>query len=677
MLKKAYEFVRSNVLLTMILLTGVILRLVFFFRAYEKLPVSSEEAWAGLMGRHILDGEFPVVYWGQSYMGTVESFFQSIFIYLFGTIPFSIRVYPLLVGILFILVTYKIADEIYGRGVSLITASLVSIPTVYLSICTSTVSADQYLSTVLVGSSAILLLHRVIYMPMPEDKRMRYYIMLGFLSGFGFWIHILYIDYIGLILLFFFIQDKIFFLRKRFWAFTLFFIIGSLPLIFYNLTHNFDTFSVTKGVGLRMTFLKMIMLFEAVIPVLLGMKVTPYADNPNTLQLPMHLGAILGAIYVAAFSYIIITRWKNILGFITLSLKRIGPTEMLLAFVLISAVIFSRGERSNSWAVRYILPVISAIPILLSFAIYDVWKNMKIFSGRVIAGAALAIVLTIQLYGNGLVYAAWGSPKMVSETLELPDDRPLIAFLDSKGITRAYAHYWISFRMTYETGKRIICAQPYDERYGGRYKPKYIDEVHNSSVVAFIFHPTLGIPYDLFEENLRVIGGSYKKETIGPYTVFYDFVSPKIGEPLSPEGWFAESNYSPEDVRNAFDRDVLSRWATKSPQRPGAFFTLNLGKNQRIAGISMALGRFLSDAPRGVIVETSMDKVSWKEVAKLPRNMGTLVWKNGHPLFEMENGRTELIFEPVEARYIKITQTSYAHPFDWTIAELYVYEHAS
>ncbi len=671
MLKKVYGFIAANRLLTGILFAGIVLRLIFFFRAYEKLPVSSEEAWAGLMGRHILDGEFPVVYWGQSYMGTVESFFQSVFIYLFGTIPFSIRVYPLLVGILFIFVTFKIADEMYNRGVALITAAIVSIPTAYLSICTSMVPPDQYLATVLVGSSAILLLHRIIYRPMPEEKRMRHYIMLGFLSGFGFYIHILYIDYIGLILLFFFIQDKLFFLRKGFWALVLFFAIGSLPLIIYNITHNFDTFSVTRGVGLKMAFLKMLMLFEVVIPVLIGMRVTPYADNPNTLPLPLHLGPILGAIYVSAFLYIIITRWKNILGFLTFSLKRIGPTEMLLAFFLISVVIFSRGERSNSWAVRYILPVISVIPILLSFAIYEVWKKY-----RKIAGAVIAIVLIIQLYGNGLVYAAWGSQKMVGETLQLPDDRPLIAFLDSMGITRAYAHYWISFRMTYETGKRIICAQPYDERFGGRYKPKYTDEVHNSSVVAFIFHPTLGIPYDLFEENLKVIGGSYKKETIGPYTVFYDFVPPKIGEPLSPEGWIAESNYSPEDVRNAFDRDILSRWATKSPQRPGAYFILDMGKGQSISGISMALGRFLSDSPRGVIVETSMDKESWREVVNLPRNVGSLVWKNGHPLFEMDNGRTELIFEPVKARYIKITQTSYANPFDWSIAELYVYKHS-
>ncbi|MBI5199795.1 MAG: discoidin domain-containing protein [Nitrospirae bacterium] len=669
MLKRIYDFISSNRLLTALFIAGIFFRLAFFLHAYRVLPVSTDEALPGLMAKHILDGEFPVVYWGQSYMGTVESFFQAVFIYLFGTIPFSVRVYPLLVGILFIFVTYRVANEMYGRGVALISLTLVSIPTVYLSICTSLVPPDNYLAIVLIGSSALLLLHRTTYKPISEDMRLRYHVLMGLLSGIGFWIHLLYIDYIGLILLFFFIQDKLILFRKRFWIFVLSFIIGFFPLILYNITHNFDTFTVAKGIGIGRAILNLTMLFKDVIPQLLGIKIPLYGDNWNTLSLPKYWGLILGAVYVAAFLYIIITRWKNILGFITLSLKRIGPTEMLLSFVIISIIIFIRSERANNWAVRYILPVFSVVPILLSAAIYDIWKRYK-----VIAGVMFALILIIQLYGNARVYMAWGVPEIVDKALDLPDDRPLIAFLESKGINKAYAHYWIADRLTYETGENIICARPYDERFGGRYKPRYTDIVDMSKDVAFIFHPTLGIPYDLFEENLRVIGGSYKKETIGPYTVFYEFVSPKIGEPLSPEGWVAESNYRQEDVRNAFDRDISSRWATKSPQRPGAYFILDMGRNQRVSGISMALGRFLSDFPRGVIVETSMDKVFWKEVVKLPRNVGSLAWKNGHPLFEMENGRTEIIFEPVEARYIKITQTSYANPFDWSIAELYVYE---
>jgi len=491
---------------------------------------------------------------------------------------------------------------------------------------------------------------------------------MGLLSGIGFWIHLLYIDYIVLIILFLFIQDKLILFRKRFWISVIFFIIGSLPLILYNIIHNFDTFIVARGVGLRKAFENLIMLFRYVLPQLLGVKVPLYGDNWNTLPLPDSWGPIVVTIYVTAFLYIIITRWKNILGFVTLSLKRIGPTEMLLSFIIMSIIIFIRSGRANNWAVRYILPVFSVLPILLSFAIYEISKKY-----RPIGVTMIAVTLLIQLYGNGLLYNAWGSPKIVGETLELPDDRPLIAFLDSRGISRAYAHYWIADRLTYETGERIICTRPYDERFGGRYKPRFFDDVTKSRNVAFIFHPTLGLPYNVFEENVKGIGGGFRKETIGPYTVFYDFVSP-MGEAIPRTGWRAESNYSPDDVIMAFDNDISTRWATRSPQRPGAYFLLDLGEKQRVSGISMFLGRFTTDFPRGVIIEISRDKVKWESVIELQSNLGVLVWENGHPVFDMENRRSELYFKPVEARYIKIIQTGYAYPFDWSIAELYVYK---
>lgn len=668
MFKKVYNLMADNRLLTGILLAGIIVRLVFFLRADETIPITSDDAIPGLMAKHILNGEFPAVYWGQSYMGTLESFFQSIFIYLLGTIPLSVRIYPLLVGILFILVTYKLADEMYNRNVALISLGVLSIPTVYLSICASMVPPDNYIATVLMGSLALLFLHRILYKPITEEQRMRYYILLGFLSGLGFWIQILYIDYIGVIFLFLFIHDKLFFLRKNFRIFVLFFIIGSLPLILYNITYNFDTFSIAKGVGLRQALNKVI-LFKAVIPVLLGMRLPIAGDNRYILSLPEYWGSILGAVYVIAFLYIIISRRKNILGLLTLSAKKVGPTEILLALIVISAIVFIRTERANSWAIRYMLPIISAVPILLSIAVYDIWKKQK-----VVGGVVLGIILIIQLYGNARVYATWGSSKIVEDVLELPDTRPLISFLDSKNITRAYAHYWISYRLTYETGERIICSQAYDERFGGRYRPKYKDIVDGSRNVAFIFHPTLGLPYDLFEENLKAIGGSYRKEIIGPYTIFYDFIPPWMGEPISPSGWTAETNYSSDDVSRAFDRDISTRWATRSPQRPGAYFLLDMGESRMVTGISIFLGRFSTDFPRGVVIETSMDKVVWKTTVELQKNIGSLVWQNDHPVFEIEDRRDELFFEPVEARYIKITQTGTKDPFDWSIAELYVYE---
>ncbi len=668
MLKKIYKDILSNRLLTGILLIGILIRLIFFLRAYEIIPISSDEAWPGLMAKHILDGEFPVVYWGQSYMGTVESFFQAIFIYLFGTIPFSVRVYPLLVGILFIFVTFKIADEMYNRGVALIAASLVSIPTVYLSICTSMVPPDNYLATALIGSSAILLLHRVIYKPISEDEKMRYHILLGFLSGLGFWIHILYIDYIALILLFFFIHDKLIFLRKRFWAFVLFFTIGSLPLILYNITHSFDTFMVARGVGLRKAFENLLMLFRDVLPQLLGVKIPLYGDNWNTLSLPEHWGLALGAVYIIAFLYIIVTRWKNILGFLTFSLKKIGPTEMLLAFIIISIFVFIRSERANDWAVRYILPVFSVVPVLLSYVIYGIGRRYKS-----VAGVMLGIVMVMQLYGNGRLYAAWGMPEIVEKALDLPDDRPLITFLDSKGITRAYAHYWISYRMTYETGERIICAQPYDERFAGRFKPRYTDEVASSGNVTYVLYERLGIPPPEFEKSLKKIGGSYTKEIIGPFTVFYNFRPPHVEIP--GKGWIVKSNYNSRDASLAIDGDIRTRWGSSHPRVKGMNFEIEIPRPYLLNKIEIRLGGFTLDYPETIDLDVSEDGIRWKRVVFTTHMEDILRWDQGQPRYFFGHEAVVLyhLFQPVKARFVRLNQTG-SHPvFDWSIPEISLY----
>jgi len=107
-----------------VLVVGVIFRLLLFAFAYQKLPLSSDEAWPGLMAMHMLEGEFPVVYWGQTYMGTQESFIDAALIFLFGAHTLTIRIYPLAFAFLFLAVSYWLARSSYNREVGLITLVL-------------------------------------------------------------------------------------------------------------------------------------------------------------------------------------------------------------------------------------------------------------------------------------------------------------------------------------------------------------------------------------------------------------------------------------------------------------------------------------------------------------------------------------------------------------------------
>jgi len=67
----------------------------------------------------------------------------------------------------------------------------------------------------------------------------RYFAIFGFLCGFAIWFHYINLVMIALCVLFWFVFDKIFFLRKKFFLFLIFFLVGFSPFIYYGATHGF------------------------------------------------------------------------------------------------------------------------------------------------------------------------------------------------------------------------------------------------------------------------------------------------------------------------------------------------------------------------------------------------------------------------------------------------------
>jgi len=80
------------------------------------------------------------------------------------------------------------------------------------------------------------------------------------------------------------------------------------------------------------------------------------------------------------------------------------------------------------------------------------------------------------------------------------DFAPLVDALDRRGITRAFGHYWVTYRLTFETGERIIAADAdtstLAERRPGAVLPElpyetrwapYADDVKDVRAPAWIF----------------------------------------------------------------------------------------------------------------------------------------------------------------------------------------------
>lgn len=646
-----------------ILVLGIILRSLFLIRSLYFLPVSTDEAYVGLMAKHILIGEFPLLYWGTGYQGPLESYLAAPIIALIGLTRLSVRLIPFLFSILFLFVTYILARRLFDKETAVFSLLFVSIPPAYL-LMSGVLAISPYDHLILIVGSLILLISYTTVYRGHMEINPRVFIT-GLLGGIGFWMHMIVAPYILtslIIIIVGFLSIKYRPLSKRIFtgavgiiSYVIGFFIGSLPLWIHNIPNHFESFRLARSTSLTGMFERLKSLSSFTLPSIVGFHSPYYIDSTHFF----HLSKILSIFLLGVFIIIAVL--------LLYSIRRNRSISFLILFSVLVIISFVRTERSNWWSVRYLMPLYNAFPILCGYTVAKIRKSSKVLSGFVII-----IILLSNLHGIIGIYKIWGGKDTVERLLDLPYTGKLIGFLKKERIKGVYVHYWLSYRLNFESDEEIIFSPAYDERFG-RYRPPYLDRVSSEDNVAYLFYRGFGIPEENFEENLKALGGSYKKEEIGPYTIFYSFSPPKEGQEIHILK--AEASKSEEKTFMAFDGDLSTRWATHAPQRPGDFFEIDLGRVVGVTGIKILVGRFVTDFPRGYRVELSTNRKDWITIIDVPRNIGGLEWHNGHPRINID-GKLEIFFGPLYCRYIKITQTGSDPIFDWSIAEVSLYHQA-
>ncbi|MHB8596793.1 MAG: ArnT family glycosyltransferase [Ktedonobacteraceae bacterium] len=71
--------------------------------------IDGDEALVGIQAERILHGEFPIYFYGQPYMGSLEAYLVALLFALFGASVWTLRVEPTLLSLLIIWLTWKLA----------------------------------------------------------------------------------------------------------------------------------------------------------------------------------------------------------------------------------------------------------------------------------------------------------------------------------------------------------------------------------------------------------------------------------------------------------------------------------------------------------------------------------------------------------------------------------------
>jgi hypothetical protein len=623
------------------------------------VPVlGADETTVGLMSLRVMAGDFPVFFFGQNFMGSLEAYLGGSFFQFFGPSPLTLAFLPVLFSLLFLFLLYLLSKAFMDSKTAQWSVTSLSIPPLFLLLWTHEARL-HYHFVLIFGHFLLLTTHKILYRNGAPNTKRLLFVLLGLLSGMAWWTNYLLITYILPVGFFLFLKDKRVFFSKNFLWLIFFFLIGSSPLWVYNIFHHFPISGITNlGSGSNiLPYLRD--FFINAFPILLGFL------PPLTQDKFDYFGyLIIGPIFGAAVVYYCYRFRKSFKLILLLRLPETKGGEILVFIFLINIALnlFTHyGIRLSDNDQKYLLPLYTCLPIFLAVFLLDL---KKISSG--LSLGLLGFFLFSNLIGD-LRHDGW----IILNRKQFLDYQEkekikirLIDFLKKKGLDRFY-YESEGASLTFESREALISAHPYQEGC-----LKYADLVDASRKPAYIFQGE----DKMFEENLKAIGGSYQKiRATDGHLIYTDFIPPQESYRSIPRNlWKATSNLNSAAVNLAFDDNVSTGWGTGKSQKQGTYFLLDLGRMEQVGKISYLPASY-REIPRGYQVAVSLEGKTWQMVAHVPEYRGPLFWSGPNPMTRLRQGRIEIVFPPHGCRFIEISLLVNGNDNPWSINELFVF----
>ncbi len=326
-----------------------------------------------LMTKHIAEGhDFPVFYYGQPYMGSIETIAGALFFLLPINHNLACNLGTALFGILLLPLVFIWGRKIGGWLAGLCALAFIVIgPPVYMQFMNW--SYGGYAAITFLATALILVALRILEEEQKEaeSSTLRLWLLTGFIAGIGWWTSFLLIPFFLTLTILFVIR-----LRKRclrlhtLWA-GIAFLLGSSPFWLWNIQHHWDSFAfIIKDTSKSN-------LFHALRQAI-DMLLRAITDQP--LSLAIYIFAIIISITMLISAGIIITRNRNhtpalymsavvlififSLYFFAKKPTRIGPPRYCLALLPVFAVWLGAFTSHVAEKLRRLAPL-ALLPILI------------------------------------------------------------------------------------------------------------------------------------------------------------------------------------------------------------------------------------------------------------------------------------------------------------------------
>src|SRR5450631_850627 len=232
---------RTDLFILALIVLATLLR---FILIYLHWPITnSDEGSMGLLARHIAyNGEWPIFYYGQAYMGPIEGYIAAPLFHLFGSSTFILRLGLLPFFLLFLICMYYLTRLLFTQKLAIFTVLLLCFGSDEI-IARQVKAVGEYPELVFFAAFISLV---VIWLALSSStieqqarttpRRILIYGILGLIAGIAIWVDFLILPFLGtaIVLLLLFCRREL-----LSWAGLCMLsglLIGFLPLLYYNIT---------------------------------------------------------------------------------------------------------------------------------------------------------------------------------------------------------------------------------------------------------------------------------------------------------------------------------------------------------------------------------------------------------------------------------------------------------
>ncbi|MCE1253919.1 MAG: hypothetical protein LWX83_10265 [Anaerolineae bacterium] len=500
-------------------------------------PFNADEAVVGLMARHITAGEWPIFFYGQAYMGSLDAIFIAGLFSFLGQSVNLIRFVQIILYLFTIITTLEIGRVGFNSlRVGLNAAWLLSIPAVNQTLYT-TVSLGGYGETLLLGNLLILISLRTIRIINQDGNKKKLYAFqagLGILSGLGVWINglslVFSIPAVILVVGNLVVHQK---KDKFLWVSILCLltggVLGALPWWIYASQNGIQNLigelsgsavNVAQNAWLLQTSIRLMNFFLLGLTAFLGIR-PPWEIRWLVLPLIPFVIILWGGLIVYNLRNKDDNTRKKFINYLLAG----------IVLVLFAGFVFTPFGNDPSGRYLVVLLVPAALFISNNLTLMNLRNWQKI--------AVLLLLIVFQ--GVGTWQCALNNPPGITTQFDAITvvnhqyDEELIRFLEEKNERFGYTNYWVSYPLAFLSQERIIflARLPYhpDFRYtrrDDRYEP-YRLLVKDAPKAAYITsnHPQLN---NYLRKSFKGKNITWMEKQIGNYTVFYG-----LSEKINPE----------------------------------------------------------------------------------------------------------------------------------------------